>query len=155
MFERVEMPEAIPNDLRGLREVQEKWLRPCTKQDRPHYIGSWNSVALFMAAMFQNGLWRKLSDLQVILPIGGAIYGSLLQLSRDHVLLRRPARDDRLDEKFELGAITNNNGLMLELLARHHDRCTMDVHSGLYQLGTRQNWSGKRRVRHKSHRTIL
>jgi len=94
--------------------------------------------------MFMVGLFAKPSlaaDLvtveHVALPPNGPIYNALKILHQAHVLSGPPAGTELDDESTELGLIVENNGLMAEILKGHSGWNLIDVHSGLYMLGTR------------------
>jgi hypothetical protein len=100
---------------------------------------------MFMIALFANtSLAAQLLTPVVMLPPGGPIYNALSILHTAHVLSRPPAGSELDDEAFEPGAIYENNALFEELLRGHAGWNLLDVHSGLYMLGTRlaesNNW---------------
>jgi hypothetical protein len=145
LFQRVTLPEELPSTLAPYRRAQERWLSPILSPDRPRYIGSWNATAMFMIALFANtSLAAQLLTPVVMLPPGGPIYNALSILHTAHVLSRPPAGSELDDEAFEPGAIYENNALFEELLRGHAGWNLLDVHSGLYMLGTRlaesNNW---------------
>lgn len=138
LFQRVRLPEKLPDDLTRIGRSQERWLAPILSPDRPKYIGSWNATAMFMVALFaQPALAATMTDRVFMLPPGGPIFAALKLLHRAHVLSRPPAGSDLDDEAFEPGSIYENNALMEELLKGHQGWSMLDVHSGLYMLGTR------------------
>lgn len=138
LFEKVKLPEQLPIDLKRLRYFQERWWVPILSKDRPRYIGSWNATAMFMIALFaQPKLAETLVEPTVLLPPGGPIYGGLKLLYEAKLLSRPPAGSDLDDEAVEPGAVYENNALFAEI---HNGPATwslIDVHSGLYMLGTR------------------
>ncbi|EME67983.1 hypothetical protein H261_20739 [Paramagnetospirillum caucaseum] len=138
MFDSVVLPEQLPDDLEKYRRVQERWLGRILGKDRPKYIGSWNATAMFMVALFSNKvLADKLVTPIVMLPPGGPIYNGLSILHQTHVLSTKPAGSELDDQAFEPGAIYENNALFVEILRGKSDWNLLDVHSGLYMLGTR------------------
>ncbi len=142
MFSRVVLPPVLPTTLAGLRRAQDRWLSHVIGSDRPAYIGSWNSCAIFMVALFSNPtLAAELLDASIGLPPGGPIYSALSILHRLGVLPRAPAGNSLDESSFEPGAIYENTGLMADLLKGLPDWSMVDVHSGLYLLGTRENAS--------------
>lgn len=137
LFSRVTLPHQLPTDLRGYGRAQERWLSPILSPNRPRYIGSWNATAMFMVGLFSNaGISAQLVRREVMLPPGGPIFNALAILHRHHVLLRPPAGSKLDDEAFEPGAIYENNALFEELLIGHVGWNLLEVHSGLYMLGT-------------------
>jgi hypothetical protein len=145
LFERVSLPRSIPASMSEIQKCQGVWLRPIgNKATRPKYIGTWNATAMFMVALFSMPkLAATLVDNSVLLPPGGPISTALNLLHQCHVLTRPPAA--KLDEgEVDLGVIVEDNGLFAELRAGLSDWSMVDVHSGLYMLGTRleasKNW---------------
>ena len=64
-------------------------------------------------------------------------------LKRAHFLSADPAGSDLDDEAFEPGALYENNGLMAEIIKGRIGWSMLDVHSGLYMLGTRHPHSNQ------------
>ncbi len=140
MFQRVKLPENLPEDLRMIGRAQERWLSPLVSPsiDRPKYIGSWNATAMFMVALFSKpNLASNLTNREVMLPPGGPIFTGLKSLFKAKVLKTPPSGNELDDEAFEPGSIYENNALMADLLAGRSGWSMIDVHSGLYMLGTR------------------
>jgi hypothetical protein len=99
---------------------------------------------MFMVALFaQPTLAATLIEPRVMLPPGGPIYNALSLLHRAHFLTRSPAGSELDDEAFEPGAIFENNALFVEILKGQAGWSLLDVHSGLYLLGTRDPRSDK------------
>lgn len=72
-----------------------------------------------------------------ILPPSGPIFSGLKLLHKAGVLSRPPEGNSLDDEAFEPGALYLNNALLAEL-RKDMDECTMiDIHGGVYMLGTR------------------
>jgi hypothetical protein len=145
LFSKVTLPSVLPDAAKGIARAQERWLSPILSPDRPKYIGAWNATAMFMVAMFaQPDLAKKYVELSVMLPPGGPIFAALKLLHQVHLLKRGPDGSALDDESFEPGVIYSNNGLFIELLKGLHDCSLIDLHSGLYMLGTRlaesKNW---------------
>lgn len=140
MFQQVRLPKTLPDELRMIGRAQERWLVPLISPsiDRPKYIGSWNATAMFMVALFSNpSLAAKLTDREVMLPPGGPIFAALQLLYKAKLLKKSPSGNELDDEAFEPGSIYENNALMAELLVGRPGWSMIDVHSGLYMLGTR------------------
>ena len=138
LFNSVSLPVALPDSLSGLRKCQDAWLRPIgNKATRPKYIGNWNATAMFMVALFSMPhLAKSLIKNDVLLPPGGPISVALGLLHQTKVIHHAPA--GKFDEgEVELGAIVEDNGLFMELITGLSDWSLLDVHSGLYMLGTR------------------
>ena len=145
LFERVRLPESLPTTLGALRKCEDAWMRPIANPTtRPKYIGNWNATAMFMVALFANpALARTLTTNEVLLPPGGPISAALALLQKSGLVRHPPAA--KFDEgEIELGAIAEDNGLFVEVHAGLSDWSLLDVHSGLYMLGTRypqsDNW---------------
>ncbi len=138
LFSKVRLPDELPNTLNGYRDAQQRWLGAIISRDRPRYIGSWNATAMFMVALFSNpGLADTLTTPIVLLPPGGPIFNALAILHQTKVLSRPPSGTELDDEAFEPGALYENNALIEELHKGHAGWNLLDVHSGLYMLGTR------------------
>jgi hypothetical protein len=138
LFSKVKLPEALPDNLDRLRATEDRWLSPILSKDRPRYIGSWNATAMFMVALFaQPALAATLVEPRVMLPPGGPIYNALALLHRVHFLPKKPDGSELDDEAFEPGAIFTNNVLFVDVLKGLSGWSLVDVHSGLYVLGTR------------------
>ena len=148
MFQKVRLPTNLPNDLTTMGRAQERWLSPIISvaKDRPKYIGSWNATAMFLMALFYNpALAATLKNREVMLPHGGPIYTGLSIFHKAKILKVPPSGSELDDEAFEPGSIYENNELMTRLLVGREDLSTVDVHTGLYMLGTRdlhsKNWA--------------
>lgn len=140
MFQLVKLPTGLPKDLKTLGRAQERWLTPLVSPSikRPRYIGSWNATAMFMVALFAKPpLAESIRNREVMLPPGGPIFTGLSTLNKAKVLKTRPSGTELDDQAFEPGSIYENNALMAELLAGRPNWSMVDVHSGLYMLGTR------------------
>lgn len=99
---------------------------------------------MFMVALFQNpALGDQLKTPVVSLPTGGPIDAALSILHTVHVLNKAPAGTALNDGDFESGAVYENNALFAELLKGVDGWGLVDVHSGLYMLGTRLEQSDK------------
>lgn len=138
LFERVKLPDRLPDRLESIARAQERWLTPILSPSRPPYIGSWNATAMFMVAVFaQPHLADTMLAPPPMLPPNGPIFNALKLLHRAHVLNDPPSGSELDDEAFEPGAIYVNNGLMAELVRGQCGWNMLDLHSGLYLLGTR------------------
>ena len=145
LFATVTLPKELPNSIDGLARAQERWLGGIVSPDRPRYIGAWNATAMFMAALFaQPELAKSYRELKVMLPPGGPIFSALGMLHQAHVLQKGPDGSQLDDAGFEPGVIYSNNAQFEELLKGVQDCSLIDIHSGLYMLGTRlsesKNW---------------
>lgn len=96
---------------------------------------------MFMAAIFsKRSLWQSLLDSTVLLPPGGPVYRALVLLHQDGVVIKKPEGSE-LDESFEPGALYVNQELMCKLLQLSpNQHSVVDIHSGLYLLGTNRQW---------------
>lgn len=138
IFSKLTMPPTLPDTIAGMRSVQDRWLGRVLAKDRPRYIGSWNGTAVFMIALFaQPSLGDQLKEAGVMLPPGGPIHAALSLLHLAGVTSRRPEGSELDDASFEAGAIFANTALMAEIRKGRDDWDMLDVHSGLYMLGTR------------------
>lgn len=138
IFDKVVLPKGLASTLVGMKQAQDRWLSPILSKERPPYIGSWNGTAIFMIALFaQPELGDQLVDAAVMLPPGGPIFTALSLLHQTGVLANKPEGSALDDESFEPGSIYANTGLMAELRKGREDWDLLDVHSGLYMLGTR------------------
>lgn len=138
LFEKVLLPETLCSTLPSMKQAQDRWLSPILSKNRPPYIGSWNATAMFMVALFaQPKLGDQLVEADVMLPPGGPIFVALNLMHQTHVLAVKPDGSILDDEAFEPGSIYANTGLMAELRKGRSDWDLLDVHSGLYMLGTR------------------
>lgn len=129
----------MPSTLKQLERAQERWLSPILNpSERPPYIGAWNATAMFMTALFaQPALAATYVSPPPMLPPGGPIYAGLMLLHRAGFLSRPPAGSELDDASFEPGSIYENNDLFAELCKQLPDWSLIDVHSGVYMLGTR------------------
>ena len=139
LFGKVTLPTTLPSTLDQLGRAQERWLSPILNpSERPPYIGAWNGTAMFMTALFaQPALAATHVSPPPMLPPGGPIQAGLALLHRAGIIGRPPAGSELDDAAFEPGAIYENNGLFAELCQQRRDWSLIDVHSGVYMLGTR------------------
>ena len=138
LFGRVKLPATLPDSLERLGRAQERWLTPILSPERPRYIGSWNATAMFMTALFaQPDLAKTCKNQPPTLPPGGPIHRGLQLLHQAKILSRPPAGSELDDAAFEPGAIYENNALLADIHCGHADWSLIDVHSGVYMLGTR------------------
>ena len=134
------LPRAIPTDAAALRRVQEGWFGLLlSREHRFAYIGNWNGVALFMVALFAHNSLRGDRNLGgVILPSGGPIIQGLRVLYDDGVVAEAPAGHEA-EESLDPAQLFLLQGQMVALARDCRDADPLDMHSGLYQLGTRRN----------------
>lgn len=139
LFNKVLLPTTLPDSLERLGRAQERWFGPILNpSERPRYIGSWNATAMFMTALFAQPKLAATQRTQTpILPPGGPIFNGLKILHQTGVLARSPSGSELDDEAFEPGALYENNQMLVDLLNGLKDWCLVDVHSGVYMLGTR------------------
>jgi hypothetical protein len=145
LFEKVKLPDGLPDSLDRLDAAQQRWLSPVLSKDRPKYIGSWNATAMFMAALFAQPELAKTQRMhKPLLPPGGPVFNGLRMLHQAKVLSKAPEGNELDSEAFEPGSLYINNSLLTELCSWRDDWCLLDVHSGIYMLGTRDlrsaNW---------------
>jgi hypothetical protein len=146
LFQSVKLPAKLPNSLAGLRSAQNNWFRPIASAiERPKYIGNWNATAMFMVALFaQPDLAKTLLATEVLLPPGGPISAALALLHKAHVI-GHPPSENQNDGGADLALIAADNGLIAEIRRGLDGWSLIDVHSGLYLLGTRsplsKRWS--------------
>lgn len=135
-FDGLDLKGPLPVTLEGMVRAQAKWLRAVLNK-KPRFIGAWNGTALFMTALFSNpALARDLIRPDVLLPIGGPITAGLNILHRAN-LLGRPADERDEEHSLDYGQIMLINGLFEDVRAGLADWNLLEVHSGLYMLGTR------------------
>jgi hypothetical protein len=138
LFSRVTLPASIPDSLDGLLRAQERWMSPILSAQRPRYIGSWNATAMFMCALFaQPELAASQVEPKPVLPPGGPIFAGLKLLHKTGVLVGAPEGSELDDQAFEPGALYVNNSLFVDILKGLDGWSLVDVHSGVYMLGTR------------------
>jgi hypothetical protein len=138
LFQSVKLPDGLPNSLTSIGRAQERWLTPILSPNRPKYIGSWNATAMFMVALFaQPQLAATMTHRAFMLPPGGPIYNALRMLHLAHILATPPEGSELDDNAFEPGALYVNNATMESLLPGLTGWGMLEVHSGLYILGTR------------------
>jgi hypothetical protein len=140
LFSQVTLPDSLPDSLERLNRAQERWLTPVLRpSERPPYIGGWNATAMFMMALFARPeLARRLTRPGPVLPSGGPTFRGLQLLYQAGILSRTPAGTELDDAAFEPGVLYENNDLFSELRRGRSDWSLVDVHSGLYMLGTRR-----------------
>lgn len=144
LFAKVVLPQTLPDSLKGMGRAQERWLAPIISPERPKYIGSWNATAMFLTALFANpSLAAALVSPEVMLPPSGPIYGGLALLHKTHILSKAPDGSELDDSAFEPGSIYANTALMSDLLQGTSGSNLVEIHSGLFMLGTRFAGSDK------------
>lgn len=138
LFSTVLLPDSLPSNISRLDHAQQRWLTPIISPNRPRYMGAWNATAMFMVALFaQPELAQTHKGPQLMLPPGGPIHAGLSLMHRVKLITRPPVGSDLDDAAFEPGAIYENNALLHELCAKLSGWGLIDVHSGVYMLGTR------------------
>lgn len=138
VFQTTRLPQSLPNSLDRIRSAQDRWLGKVLGPPRAPYIGSWNSTAMFMVSLFaQPDLARTMKEPVFMLPPGGPIFTALRVLNTVHVLPEPPDGNDMDEGGWEPGVLFNNNALMHKLIPGPHDMNMIDLHSGLYMLGTK------------------
>lgn len=145
LFGMVTLPDTLPKTLAGISQAQERWFGPIVGPKRPPYIGSWNATAMFMAALFaQPALAATQTEPKPVLPPGGPVYEGLRLLFQAGVTPQKPDGSSLDDAGFEPGVLYLNNNLFAQIRQRLDEWSILDVHSGLYILGTRApqsaNW---------------
>jgi hypothetical protein len=127
----------VPDSVQGYDKLQEKWFRRLHLLTPP-YVGPWNATALFMVALFaQPDLAKSMKTMRPILPSGGPI-SRALSLIHQVGVTNHPAQT--LQDDYGLGGLagaTADNGTMQELIIGLSDCSMVDMHSGLYMLGSR------------------
>lgn len=143
LFSNTQLPIPYPDTLEGMGKAQNRWLRSLDKL-KPSYIGPWNALALFMTALFARPeLAQTMRTARPLLPPGGPITAGLRLLHKAHVAAA-PPNTTHDDEKFAaLSAAVEDNALMESLLKGLNDCSMLDVHTGVYLLGTRDRRSRK------------
>jgi hypothetical protein len=135
LFQKVNLPTTLSSSLSELKIAQDRWLGEIIR-NRPRYFGNWNATAMFMIALFgQRSLADTMKKPELLLPPGGPITAALSLLNQKRVTSRAPAKDD--DEGLQLFRIVEDNNLFADVLNGLSEWSLVDVHSGLYILGTR------------------
>lgn len=139
LFNKVTLPAKLPTTLDGIGRAQERWLSAVLNpKERPPYIGAWNGTAMFMTALFaQPELAKTQVKTPPALPPGGPITAGLALLYNAKIVSNPPSSSVLDDAAFEPGVIYADNGLFGELCKQLPNWCLIDVHSGIYMLGTR------------------
>jgi hypothetical protein len=129
--------DAVPSSLDRLVKLQNRWFAKLNALEPP-YIGPWNATALFMVSLFaQPELAGQMTTMGPILPSGGPISRALNILYQDH-LTERGAQALEDDVRLGgLGGAAADNGTMQDLIRGLNGTSMVDIHSGLYMLGTR------------------
>ncbi len=143
LFEDAHLRNDLPDDFEAMEHAQRRWLRSLEKL-APRYIGPWNSLAVFMSALFARPeLASAMRNPPPLLPPGGPISAGLWLLHRARVI-DAPPNTEHDDENFaSLSAAVIDNHLMHGLLHGLPDCSMVDVHTGIYLLGTRDRRSRK------------
>jgi hypothetical protein len=138
LFQKVVLPDRLPDSLTGIARAQDRWLGRILGPDRPYFFGGWNATAMFMVALFaQPGLAASHRSPPPVLPPCGPIYTGLQYLHRAGILARQPSGSELDDDGAEPGVIYENNALLAEVLMGCTDWSMIDAHSGVYMLGTK------------------
>ena len=138
LFHVATLPDTLPNDIDSLWNVQENWLAIINRPNRPKYIGTWNATAMFMVALFcQPQLAQSMNYNKILLPTSGPVFHALRLLNKINILPHPPFEHGVDEIGFDGGALFANNATMETLLAGLTDWSMIDLHSGLYMLGTR------------------
>ncbi len=127
----------VPETIEEHNKLQGRWFRRLNALNPP-YIGPWNATALFMVALFARPkLAAEMKTLGPVLPSGGPISRALNLLHHVHVT-NHPAQTLEDDVRFgALAGATADNGTMQELIVGMADCSMVDMHSGMYMLGSR------------------
>lgn len=137
LFKNIPMPGSLPSSSSEYRRLQDRWFRYLNGKERPRYIGLWNATAVFMVALFSNlGLAKDLTAPTVLLPTGGPISAGLSYLHRAHLVSRPPSKSDLDDGNLEMGVLFDDNAGLAEVLKGLAAASMIDIHSGVYMLGT-------------------
>jgi hypothetical protein len=99
---------------------------------------------MFLVALFSDrSLAQALTEPIVVLPPGGPIFSALKLLHQAHILREPPSGTELDDGGFEPGVLYVNNAHMQELIRGCSDGNLVDMHTGLYMLGTRDSRSAR------------
>lgn len=141
LFRETRLPPNFPETLEGFDRAQQRWLTTLERLSPP-FIGPWNALAMFMSALFTRPeLARSMRQTRPYLPTGGPITAGLNLLHRAHVI-GSPPNTEHDDERFAaISAAVVDNSLMEDLVRGQQDWSMLDVHSGIYLLGTRDRRS--------------
>ncbi len=144
LFDKVSFPEALPGDLQKIYKLQQRWFGPLSGKEKPPYIGDWNATAMFMVALFaQPALAATQQSIGPLLPPGGPIDRALAILKQAGIVKHPPSGSELDDGTFESGRILESNALFEEIRKGMPDWSLIDVHSGLYMLGSKHQMSGR------------
>lgn len=137
VFNTIRLPDQVPDSLNGIKNAEHRWLGKVLGPPRVPYIGSWNSTAMFMVALFSRPILAKsMKESVVVLPPGGPVFSALNILHSVKILNQKPDGNDMDDGGWEPGVLFGNNKLMETLIPGLSDFNMLDLHSGLYLLGT-------------------
>ncbi|WP_376960591.1 hypothetical protein ABNQ39_22120 [Azospirillum sp. A26] len=138
MFKIITPSPELPDSLEKYQKFQQRWLSPILGPSRPKYMGSWNATAMFMVALFSNkDLSAQLVSPLIMLPPGGPVHKGLSILYDCHILSEKPFEKALNDKETDYSSLYHNNTLMEGVLKGRSNWSLLDVHSGLYMLGTR------------------
>ncbi|MEX1303691.1 MAG: hypothetical protein WEA84_00820 [Rhodovibrionaceae bacterium] len=142
LFEKRRLPSEIPEAMDQLAKCQKRWLTPILSRERPRYIGAWNATAMFMMALFANPkLAQELTTPEIYLPIGQPVERGLDLLHAAKIVPKPEPVGDTEGEALDLLPIAQSNNLFAEVLKGREGWNLLDVHTGLYVLGTPQGYS--------------
>lgn len=132
------IPVGVPSEIGQLADIQRKWNPLCFGPRKIPWIGKWNGTSMFLVALLSSpALWKMLKDGTVLLPSGGPISTGLELMHAAHLISARPDRLEPENNQDKLGSLSLDNGLMWELHKGLPSSNMVDIHSGLYELGTR------------------
>lgn len=139
LFDKVTMPDTLPNTLTRLERAQNRWLSPILNvSSRPRYIGAWNATAMFMIALFaQRDVAKHQKTPRPVLPPSGPVFTGLKLLHQAGLLSSPPSGSELDDAGFEPGALYLNNDLLAEICSLIEGSYLVEIHNSLYMLGTK------------------
>jgi hypothetical protein len=136
----------LPTTLHLLIKAQDDWLKEIirnTRNARSIGIGNWNATAMFMVALLlQPDLATSQIEPRPLLPAVGPIDYGLELLARAKLVGKRSAKVGGRGSQFDLGFLQENNSRLADLLKKGGPGWSMmDVHDGVYLLGTKNKLS--------------
>lgn len=122
-----------------LNEYQQRLFKALQLLPDVQGIGNWNLGAMFFCAALSDPQWRvEMNKARPRLPMSAPIFHSMEQLYSLRVLSRQPNYNPwRPKDSSYPEALYSNNALLEELCQKLGTSRILDIHSGLYLLGTR------------------
>lgn len=138
LFALVPPPATIPDNIRSLARLQQRFYGPSLRAEtRPYGVGGWNATALILMALFARpDLADQLKSSDILMPPSGTISAALALLHRASLVSQRPL-ETLSEDAFDAAATAANTVLMVEVVSGLTSGSIVEVHNGLWLLGTR------------------